>query len=133
MVMALFSILMILGLFMTSDTLRSAFARSDKAVVVSFLDHARSRSLGNISQSSWGVCYVAPDYIVFKGTLCQTSAAVESAPASLSVAQESNFSDTFPTIVFTQLSATATPSTIAFVQDGRATAITINYEGAIIW
>ena len=132
-VITLFTIIIMLGLFMSAETLRGTLVRSDQTIIVSFLQDARSRSMNNILQSPWGVCYLAPNYLVFKGSVCANAAAVESVAANPAVAADSNFTNTFPTVIFTQLSGTTTPATTTLIQDGKSKIITVQNEGTIIW
>lgn len=128
-VIAIFSALVTLGLFMSMDTLRGTLHRSERDIVVSMLEKARSRALANIYQTPWGVCANAPDYIIFRGTSCTTLLSTnETIPAS--AANPAIFS---APIVFSQLSATTTGGTVTIVQDGRTSTIIVNHEGAIDW
>lgn len=128
-VIAIFSVLITLGLFMSMDTFRGTNHRSEESTVVSLLEKARSRALANIYQTPWGVCYIAPEYVIFRGTSCTALLSTnETIPAS--VANPAIFS---APIVFSQLSATTTGGTVTIVQDERISTITINYEGTIDW
>lgn len=132
-VMAIFTALIALGLFMSMETLKGTIYRSEEATIVSLLQKARSRSMNNINQAQWGVCYVAPNYVLFKGTVCSSAAAVDTLAANAGVAAASDFAHTFPTVVFAQLSGTTAAATITVLQDSRSATITINNEGTIIW
>jgi Tfp pilus assembly protein FimT len=123
-----------LGLFMTMDAFRGYTFRSERDTIVSLLEKARSRSMANIAQTSWGVCYIAPDYVIFRGTTCTAGVATnENLSANAAVAAASNFSSTFPVIVFGQLSGTTTAANITVVEDARTSTISLNHEGTIIW
>ncbi len=128
-VIAIFSTLVTLGLFMSMDTLRGTTHRSERDIVVSMLEKARSRALANIYQTPWGVCANASDYIIFRGTSC-TAGLSTNEIISASAANPAIFS---APIVFSQLSATTTGGTVTIVQDGHTNTITINHEGAIDW
>ncbi len=128
-VLAIFSVLILSGLFMSMDTLRGTLHRSERDVVVSLLQKARSRALANMHQSPWGVCYIEPSYIVFRGTLCAPELPTNE-PVPASSANPGVFSSP---IVFSQLSATTTGGTVTLVQDGRTSVVTVNAEGAIDW
>ena len=133
LVLALCSLLLTLGFFMSVQTLKGTYSRTDHSVIVSFLQAARSRAMSNIEQSSYGVCFIAPNYVLFKGAVCTTDATVESSPANPMVASRSDFSHTFGATVFTQLSGTTTGATITMLEDGRVRVIVITHEGNIIW
>lgn len=122
------------GLFMTMETFRGTIYRSEVATIVSLLERARSRAMNNINQSKWGVCYIAPNYVIFKGAGCTSSAVVDSVKANPVVVTASGFTATYPLVVFTQLSGTTTAiAPIVVKQDGRISTTTINNEGTIIW
>lgn len=129
-VVAIFTVLIGLGLFMSMETLRGAFHRSERDTIVSLLERARSRAMNNIEQSPWGMCYLAPDYVVFKGTAGCVTAAVDTLAANPGTATTGLLA---PGIVFSQLAGTTTPATVMVTQNGRTSAITTNYEGTIIW
>jgi prepilin-type N-terminal cleavage/methylation domain-containing protein len=129
---AIFSALLSLGLFMSMDAYRGFSFRSEQGTIVSVLEKARSRALNNLRQTPWGVCYSAPNYVMFSGASC-TTAGSDLIPANAGVAASSNFAGTFPTIVFSQLAATTSGATITVTQNGRTSAININHEGTIIW
>lgn len=130
-VMGILAAIMSLGLLMSMDVYRGFSYRNERDVVVSMLQKARSRSMNNINQTPWGVCYVAPHYIVFKGTVCTPgSASNETLPASPSAAIAGLY---LPGVVFTQLSGTTTATTTSITQNGKTSAVSINYEGTIIW
>ncbi|HCR52495.1 TPA: hypothetical protein DIV48_02485 [Candidatus Kaiserbacteria bacterium] len=128
-VVAIFSVLISLGLFMSMETLRGTLNRSERDIVVSALQKARSRALANMQQAPWGVCYIAPDYIVFRGFECAPGL-----PTNETVPANTANSIVFPSpIVFSQLSATTTGGSITIAQDGRTATITVNQEGMIDW
>jgi len=128
-VMAMFSVLVGLGLFMSMDMFRGYSARSERDVVVSALGKARSRAMANLNQSPWGVCVLEGGYVIFQGTVCAAAAGGESIPVSKAAA----VSGLSPGIIFTQLSGTTTPATVAITENARTSTVTINYEGTIIW
>lgn len=131
-VMAIFTVLIGLGLFMSIDSYRGFAFRSEQDTIVSVLEKARSRAVNNYYQSPWGVCYLAPNYLIFKGSTC-TAVNSDAIPANAGVAAASNFATTFPTVVFSQLAGTSTGGTITVTQNARTSTVQINYEGTIIW
>ena len=130
---AIFTVLITLGLLMSMETFRGTLYRSEEATIVSLLERARSRAMNNINQSTWSVCYVAPTYVISKGSVCGAATMTDSVVVNDAVALASDFVTTFPTVVFTQLSGTTTPATITVKQDNRASVITINNEGTLLW
>ena len=134
-VTAIFSVLVTLGLLMSFETFRGTLHRSEVATIVSLLEKARSRSMSNIEQSSWGVCYLSGNYLLLKGSsVCDAAYAREKISANPSVAAASDFSTTFPVVVFAQLSGDSnSPVPFAVVEDSRTTTVTINYAGTILW
>jgi len=125
-VVALFSILTTLGLFMSMETLRGTLSRSEGSVIVSLLQKARSRAMNNIEQSPWGLCYQNGAYTLFKGLTC---AAGEETPANANASTTGLITG----VVFSQLAGTTTPTTVVLTQNGRTGTTSINYEGTIIW
>lgn len=132
-VVTIFSVLVTLGLFMSMETFRGTLYRSEKDTIVSLLQKARSRAMSNINQTSWGVCYRAPNYVIIKDVVCDAAHTQDTIAAHAGVAAVSNFTTTFPVVVFAQLSGTATPATITVRQDNRSATIVVNNEGTINW
>jgi len=132
-VMAIFVSLTGLGLIYSIGSFQGNIFRSEQSTIVSVVSKARSRALANYEQSPWGVCYLAPNYVVFKGSVCTPGESVE---ANANIASASQFTSEFPTIVFTQLSGTSSGGVIR-LRDGvsltNQSTTTINYEGTIIW
>lgn len=130
-VISIISFIGTLGLFISMDAYRAYMSRSERDTVVSILEKARSRSMANLYQTSWGVCYAAPNYIIFRGSACIPGALTNetiSASPSAGIAGLSA-----PGIVFTQLSGMTTGATIVITENGRTETITINNEGTILW
>lgn len=118
-----------LGLFMSLDVYRGFSHRSERDTVVSLLTKARSHAMANIYETSWGVCYISPNYIIFRGSTCtagvSTNEVLAASPATVV---------NWPTaIVFTQLSGDSAGGTITLTQNAKTDTITINNEGTINW
>ena len=111
-VVAIFTILASLGLFMTMDAYRATSSRSERDIVVSLLEQARSRAMNNYEGTTWGVCYLAPNYEIFSGNDCAAGSS---------------------RIIFSQLAGTTTAIDIPITQNGRTDIISINHEGTINW
>lgn len=127
-VIALVTLMIGLGLFVSIDTYHATLARSERDVIAGLLARARSSSMANIDDTAWGVCYIAPNYIVFRGTSCTAGTSTNEPTPAASDAVITGFASA---IVFTQLSGTTTGGTITIVQQGKTSTITVNHEGAI--
>ena len=124
---AIFSILITLGFFMSFETFRGASHRSEVDVIVSLFQKARSRAMNNIEQSTWGVCYIAPNYVLLKGLVaCDVAYVVDTVKAS-------DFNTMFPVVIFLQLSGSTDETTVEVKQNARTSTISINEAGTIIW
>ena len=133
-VIALFTIITSLGLIMGLDAFRNTLHRSEVATVVSLLEKARSRAVNNIDQATWGVCYLAPNYLILKDSAaCDPAVATDKVEANKAVATASDFTHTFPVVVFSQLSGTTTPENFDVKEAARISTVSINHEGTIIW
>jgi len=131
-VIAILTGLIGLGLFMSMDSYKAYLSRSERDTVVSLLQRARSRAMANSFQTSWGVCYIAPDYIVFRGATCTAGAATNEATPGNPSATITGMSSASP-VVFAQLSGAASAATITVTENAKVATITILYEGTIIW
>lgn len=132
-VVAIMALLFSIGIIMTMDAYRGFGYRSERDVIVSVLERARSRAMANIDQSAWGVCYRNSNYVIFKGTTC-TETNSDLVPVKVAVEIASDFEHKFPNpVVFTQLTGTTTPTSTKVVQDTASSTISINYEGTINW
>lgn len=137
---ALMSMLLGLGLILSMDVYRGTLYRSTRQVLVSSLSTARGRSLSNLFQSTYGVCYRAPDFIMFRGTTYSASSPYnETVPGNPAVTLSSTGSfftcGSGTGIVFSQLAATTSNSgTITVSESGHADeTVSVNSLGTIIW
>jgi hypothetical protein len=91
--------------------------------------------MSNIFEQNHGVCFVSPNYIIFRGrkTCLPTNSTDEPVPADKNIASVSNFSTAFPTIVFSQLAGTTTAATITLMDGIKSFTISVNYQGIIDW
>lgn len=128
LVLAIMSVLLGLGLFATVEGYKGSVSRSEREMVVSLLERARSRAMANVAQSPWGLCYMAPNYLLFKGGACVTDGSSETLAAGSGVEVIG-----LDGVAFAQLSGTTTGANITIKQNGRNEAITINHEGTIVW
>jgi prepilin-type N-terminal cleavage/methylation domain-containing protein len=137
---ALMSVLLGLGLILSMDVYRGTLYRSTRQVLISSLTTARGRALSNMYQSTHGVCYAPPDFIIFRGTTYSaTSPYNETVPGNPAVTLSST--GAFITcgsgtgIVFSQLAAsTSNTGTITVSESGHADeTVSVNSLGTIIW
>lgn len=129
------------GIFLSINSYKGYIFRSEKSVLISVLERARSRAINNMFESNHGVCFVSPNYIIFIGNSCITGQATnEIIPANTSLSM-SGLSESSP-VVFEQLSGKLVPQIspfsqeyiITLEQEGRTPeTITINNEGRVNW
>ncbi len=106
--------------------------QNEEAKVVAILEKARSRSMANMFNTAHGVCYVAPDYIIFRENDSHCTSGVSSnelIPANTTIA--SNSSTVFPTISFNRLTGNTIGAIIHITDNIKTRNININNEGAI--
>ena len=129
--LAIFGLIVALGLVMSFETYRGATRRSERDTIVSLLERARSRAMANIDQTSWSVCYADPDYVIARGGSCPTGE-LERVEANAGVVAASDLSG-FP-VVFEQLAGNVSAvKTLIVRQTGKEETIIINHEGRISW
>jgi prepilin-type N-terminal cleavage/methylation domain-containing protein len=136
-VIALFTGLMALGLFMSMGTFTGTMYRSEQATIVSILQRARSRAMANIDESPHGVCYDSSAHTY--NIICTAGTCSASTEDRIEAQQGVSVSG-LPVcgagaILFDQLTGDASgmsPITVAVAGHPTQT-ITINNEGAIIW
>ncbi|MGE5540677.1 MAG: Tfp pilus assembly protein FimT/FimU [Bacillota bacterium] len=129
-VIALLAMMAALGAFVGFDAYRASLSRSEHDIIVSLLERARSSAMSNIDQTSWGVCYIAPNYVLFRGTTCTGTASTDQLTEAAADVSITGLSSTTP-VVFSALSGTTTSATITVSEQARTSTITVNYEGAI--
>jgi len=129
------------GIFLSINSYKGYIFRSEKSVLLSVLERARSRAINNMFESNHGVCFVSPNYIIFIGNSCipgEPTNETISANTSLKI---SGLSESSP-IVFEQLTGKITPQIspysdeyiITLEQAGRVPeTISINNQGRISW
>ncbi|OGI57594.1 hypothetical protein A3B85_00780 [Candidatus Nomurabacteria bacterium RIFCSPHIGHO2_02_FULL_37_13] len=134
-VLAIMGIIISFGMIIDLNVFKTNILQAEQSTIVATLEKARSRSMSNMFTSAHGVCYIAPNYVIFRGrTTCEpTTETDEIIPANTTVATASNFSTTFPIIIFDQLSGNTTGATIHITDGIKSADIMINNEGAINW
>jgi len=136
-VIGIFGMILAFGLVTNLGSFKRNTFQAEQSILVSILERARARSMNNIYGMAHGVCYIAPNYVVFRGrTAClPTSSNDETVSANENISSLSGFSDPakFPTIVFEQLSGKAMNASISMTDGIKSGDITINNEGRIDW
>lgn len=128
-VTGLFVVLVGLGIAMGMETFQGTLFRSEREMVVSLLQKARSRALANTYQSAWGMCMIDDAYIIFRGTAC-----VEGTATNERIPKGSRSAVTFSApIVFAPVTGTTAGGTVTVTEDARTTTLDINHEGTINW
>ena len=119
------------GLVVDFSSFTSNSLAGEESKVVSILQRARSRSMANLYDSSYGVCYLSSDYVIFRDGTCDKSATDETIPESSNITVA--FIPNSP-VIFSRLSGntTGTP-TIRLTYGSDYEDITINDEGTINW
>jgi len=130
-----------LGLFVTFDAYRGYSFRSERSVLISALEKARSRSMANLHQTTHGVCFSGSKIIIFRGSVCNLALSTnETIPAGASTVIVGM--EVATPVVFDRLSGKLSPEvspesaerTISITDGIRAPQeIKINNEGTINW
>lgn len=124
-----------LGLVIGIDSYKSSSFRSEKIIIVSTLQKARSRAMNNIDEQKHGVHFqTTPSvkYIIFEGPDYATRVVSKDQIIDASFGVEISGSTE---VVFEQLSGScltcAPANEITVSHDGKSNTITINNEGRI--
>ncbi len=128
-VIAILMFILSFALIVDLNIFKSDSLRAEQRTLTSLLLKARSRAQNNMHNSPHGVCYIAPNYVLFRGTDCTISAESETTLADQSIVQ--NPGTILPVIVFSQLSGTTTETTLVITLGVKTKKITINHEGTI--
>ena len=135
-VIGVIGVIIAMGALMDLYAYKTDTLLSEESKIVAILQKARSRSMSNFFESAHGVCYIAPDYVIFReeeGHCVDGESTNELISANDRIAEASDFDTDFPTIVFIQLAGTTGNDSI-HVTDGINTKdIDINNEGTINW
>jgi prepilin-type N-terminal cleavage/methylation domain-containing protein len=134
--LAVLTVLAGVGLFITTDNLRSYLAHSERDTIVSQLQSARARAMNNLYNTTWGSCYDGTNFVLFRGPYGANPSHDEPSTVTPGVTVTSTgnqFSCDNGGVVFSQLAGTTTSVTITIVQTGGTTTIATNYEGTIVW
>lgn len=130
-VLAILTVIVSFGTVVDFSSFTSSTIENEESKIISLLQKARSRAMNNMNQTTHGVCYISPDYVIFEGTTCTSG---EPIPANVNIA--SNGATIFPAVIFNQLTGNTNSATdiIIHITDGvKERDITINNEGTINW
>src|SRR3989344_1324426 len=105
--------------------------QTEESKIISVLERARSRSMANMFDTTHGVCYLAPNYVIFRGTCIVGASTNELILANTNIAENSG--TIFPTLVFDRLTGNTTGVTIHITDGIKSADIIINNEGTINW
>ncbi len=130
-VIAILAVVFSFGLFISLDFYKNYSFGSEKNVIVSVLQKARSQSLNNINQTKHGVRFDTNGYALFEGPTFTGSTNTFTIPSgyntTVSVVPAGD-------IIFDQLSGTTSAAkTVTVTSNGKSYTITINREGRIDW
>lgn len=130
-VVALFAIVAGFGLFVSMDSYRSYNFRSERNLVISLLQKARTESMANINQTPHGVHVDANQYVLFQGSPYSSSNPSNQVFPASSIVSHSGMTE----VTFDQLSgnASVTGGNLTIQQAINNSIISINNEGQINW
>jgi prepilin-type N-terminal cleavage/methylation domain-containing protein len=139
-VMAIMVIILGFGLFTTLDAYSGFIFRSERNNLVSILTRARSQALNNVNESPHGVCYISPNYILFRGPTCTPGLSTNEVIGGSSAVTVSGISQAKP-VVFEQLTGRLIPQIspetkeleIVITTATRGATTSINNLGRINW
>ncbi len=140
-VMGLITMIAAFGLFISMDVYRGNTIHSEKNIVISVLQKARSRTINNINERKHGVRFgISPDctdgqrcYILFEGNNWASATNKEEIPASHDLVIDNGAGGPAPDVIFSQLTAETTNATVRMMGGAKTFKITVNAEGGISW
>ena len=94
-VVAVIIVILSFGMLVDWNVFKKDTFKAEQATIVAALSKARSRAMNNMFDTAYGVCYIAPNYIIFQDNTCTAG---ESISANTNIA--SNPSTVFPPVVF---------------------------------
>ncbi len=129
-VMAIISGLFVAGTFVSFDVYRGDLLKSERAMLVSVLQKARSRAMNNIDASPHGVYIDSNFYIIFRGVSSTTAPSTnERIPRNSGVVISG-----INNVVFTQLSGEPlTVGDIVLTYGIRTATVSVRNGGLIDW
>jgi prepilin-type N-terminal cleavage/methylation domain-containing protein len=138
-VIAIMVSLFAVGVLMSMAAFHNSSRRSERDALVTMFERARSRSMANVNQNKWGVCFNGTSYVLFGGSYpstLPTNSIDANTGVTLDSANAPNFACASGGIMFDQLSGkptAVTPIVIKVTQGADISTITINAEGRIDW
>ena len=138
-VIAILGTLFAIGLLMSMEAYRGYSRRSDRDILVSALERARSSALANTNQREWGVCYdsTGPSYIIFSGSSYSEAITKTTLPSSPGVALDTSGATAFSClaggIIFAQLTGDTSDNSIVLTQGAVISVVSTNQVGRINW
>lgn len=135
-VIAILIVIISFGTIIDFSSFTSSTFQNEESKIVSALEQARSHAMANMFQTKFGVCYISPNYIIFRENVAYCvdgEATNELIPANTNIA--SQIDTDFPAVVFDQLTGNrnTTDDTIHITNGIKLADITINDEGTINW
>lgn len=124
-VIGIFSVLAAIGLFFSMDVYRSNSVSSERDMIMSILQKARSQAINNINEKPHGVRFISGKYIVFEGIDCDATG--QENPASPSVHPIDDC------VKFDQLTGDSINKTLTVTDGAKTFTIEINSQGRISW
>ncbi len=129
-VIAIGMVLASLGLFVSLDSFRSSSLQTERDVLVSVLEKARSESQSNIDEVPHGVEIESGQFVIFKGPTYISGDSHNQLIPRNSAFASSGISD----VIFDQITGdVASGGTITLSDGGRNVSIIINNQGGINW
>lgn len=132
-VISIFFLVTGVGLFMSFDIFRGSNIHSEKDLIISLLEKARSESMNNLNEKVHGFCVKGSNYIVFEDGTCSTNTREEIYEKNSGISL--TYSPTIPSeIIFDRLTGNPTwNGSISVSKDGKTAIISINSQGMIDW
>lgn len=140
-VMALLVLLFAGALVMSMESFWSSARRSERDIIVSMLQRARSRAMANVSQRPWGVCRDTsdpdePEYVLFSGSDSNRFSEVR-IPGNPGAPVDVTGATVFPCgnsgVVFAQLTGKTSAVSISITEGATTSVISTNIQGRIDW
>ena len=129
-VIGILTVIIAFGMVIDLNVFKGDTFRAEEATIVSILEKARSRAMANMFESPHGVCYISPDYVIFRDGICDKLGTDETVPSNTNITV-SFISAT--SVIFNQLAGTTTGATIRITDGVKIEDIIINNEGRINW
>lgn len=131
-VLAIFSALMLMGLFFDLTFYRGTSFNTDVDIFASILQRARARAINNINESNHGVCVDTDNFVLFEGDDCLTATVKDNISRNPGLSFSGIPAISVSGIVFSRLSGDSNfEGNIIIGGFGKTATIQLNYEGLI--